>query len=71
MLSTVVILVLVAAMLFSLMSGLIFMLRDRGQGTRTVRALTWRISIWVVLFAFLAIAVYSGLIVPSESLRPH
>ena len=65
-----VIVVLVIAMLVSLFSAMIYMIRDSGRGTRTVRALTWRIAIWVVLLAFIWIAVKSGWIEPSISIRP-
>ena len=65
-----VIFILVVAMIGSLFSALWYMMKDRGEGTRTVKALTWRISIWVVLFGLLALGVYSGLIQPSNSLRP-
>lgn len=57
-------------MLVSLGLGMVFLLRDRGRGTRTVRALTWRIGIWVALFLLLLGGLYSGLITPNSSLRP-
>lgn len=49
----IVILVLLALILASLGSALVFLLRDRGQGLRTVKALTWRIGLSFLLFALL------------------
>ena len=66
----IIILVLLALMLYSLFSGLFYLVKDRGQGTRTLKALTARISIWVVLFALLCVGLYTGVIKPSNSVRP-
>ncbi|QEL63845.1 hypothetical protein OTERR_03690 [Oryzomicrobium terrae] len=41
------------AIVGSLFSGLFFLYRDRGQGTRAVRALTVRIGLSIVLFLLL------------------
>ncbi|MDH3689780.1 MAG: DUF2909 domain-containing protein [Gammaproteobacteria bacterium] len=71
MLAKLVILLLLLLMVASLAAALVFMYKDRGRGTRTVNALTVRVSIWVVLFVLLLVGVYSGLITPSNSLRPH
>lgn len=68
-LTQIFIVALLIAMLGSLFSALWFMFRDHGQGTRTVKALTWRISIWIVLFLFLIGGIYTGLITPSNSLQ--
>lgn len=46
----------------SLGSALYFMVKDRGQGTRTVKALTVRIALSVVLFALLMLGFYFGFI---------
>ncbi|MDH3637448.1 MAG: twin transmembrane helix small protein [Gammaproteobacteria bacterium] len=70
MLPKIVILVLLVLMVYSLFSALYFLYRDRGQGERTLKALTARISIWVALFAFLYIGVHVGWITPSNSIRP-
>lgn len=48
----------------TLASGLIFLVRDSGDSKRTVKALTWRIGISLVLFIFLFIAFKMGLIQP-------
>jgi hypothetical protein len=48
----------------SLASGLFFLIRDSGNTTRTVKALTLRIGISLTLFIFLFIAFRLGLISP-------
>lgn len=48
----------------SLASGLFFLIRDSGNTTRTVKALTLRIGISITLFIFLFIAFRLGLISP-------
>ncbi len=50
--------------LFSLGSALYFLVRDKGDSTRTVKALTWRIGLSVVLFILLMIAFALGWITP-------
>ncbi len=58
----------IAAILFlvfivgSLFSALYFMVRDRGQGERVVKALTVRVVLSVVLFALLMLGIYTGVI---------
>jgi len=46
----------------SLFSALYFLVRDKGQGERTVKALTVRVVLSVVLFALLMLGIYTGLI---------
>lgn len=46
----------------SLFSGLFFLYRDHGAGQRTVRALTVRISLSVVVFVMLLAGFRFGLI---------
>ena len=46
----------------SLFSALYFLIRDKGQGSRTVRALTLRVTLSVVLFALLMLGYYFGFI---------
>lgn len=50
------------AIVVSLFSGLWFLYRDRGGGSRTVRALTWRIGLSISLFILLLAAFRLGLI---------
>jgi hypothetical protein len=60
--------ILVVLVLFtiigSLFSGLFFLIRDKGASDRTVRALTVRISLSVLLFVLLMIGYVTGLLQP-------
>lgn len=71
MLIKVIIILFLVAMLVSLFSGLIFLAKDGNESRRTLNALTARISIWVVLFIMLAAGMYTGVITPSNSIRPE
>ncbi len=46
----------------SLFSALYFLVRDKGSGERTVKALTLRVTLSVVLFALLMLGYYFGFI---------
>lgn len=63
LIKTLIVLVLLA-ILFSLFSGMIFLIKDKGQSERTVRALTIRIALSVLLFILLMTAFAAGLIHP-------
>jgi formate/nitrite transporter FocA (FNT family) len=60
----IVILSFVAAILVSLGSALVYLIRDRGQSTRTVKALTFRIAFSIALFVLLMLGYYLGLVEP-------
>ena len=64
----ILVLVLVVLILFSLGSGLYFLIKDRGTSERTVKALTWRVGLSVALFALLMLCYYLGFI-PAQGLR--
>lgn len=64
----IVIAILLIAMIGSLASAFWYMYKDRGKGTRTVKALTLRISIWVVLFFLIVAGMYTGWIKPSNTI---
>lgn len=56
---------IIAALLLilgSLFSALFYLMKDKGQGKRTVKALTLRISLSLGLFLLLMIGYYSGII---------
>ncbi len=46
----------------SLASALIYLIRDRGQSDRTVKALTVRVALSVTLFLLLMVGYYFGII---------
>jgi hypothetical protein len=52
------------AIVYTLVSSFWFLVRDKGQGTRTVRRLTWRVGLSVLLFAMLYLAFLAGWIEP-------
>ena len=61
-------------MVLVLFQGLYHMLktsRDEPENRgKVVKALTWRIGLWVVLFAFIVISKQQGWLEPSESVNP-
>lgn len=68
-----VIIVLLIAMVVSLGIGLFHLLKtpdERNNGDKLVKALTWRIGIWVVLFGFIYLSIQLGWITPSNSVNP-
>ena len=60
----IVVVVLLATILISLASGLIFLIRDKGKSDRTVKSLTLRIVLSIALFVLLFIGFAAGLIKP-------
>jgi hypothetical protein len=61
MVKLIVVLMLIGVIV-SLFSGLFFLLRDRHQGGRTVKALTVRIGLSIALFVLLMVGYRFGLI---------
>lgn len=70
LIKTFIILVLLA-ILASLGSGLVYLMRDQGDGDRLVRALTLRIGLSFALFIFLLVAFATGLISPHPVVPPQ
>lgn len=64
MLIKLIILLFLCIILYTLGSGLYFLVRDKSQTDRVVKALTWRISLSLVLFILLFIAYALGWIHP-------
>jgi len=52
------------AILYSLASGLYFLLKDTQNTGRTARALTWRIGLSIALFVMILLGIATGLIQP-------
>lgn len=59
-----IIITVMLVILAALGSSLIFLVRDKGQTNRTVKALTWRIGLSLALFLFLFLAFSLGWIQP-------
>ena len=55
---------MLVAIFVSLFSALVFLLRDKGQSTRTAQALAWRIGLSLTLFILLMAGFYFGIIPP-------
>ena len=60
----ILVIVLIVLILFSLLSGLVYLIRDQGSSERTVKALTWRIVLSIALFLVLMTGYYLGLFQP-------
>jgi succinate dehydrogenase/fumarate reductase cytochrome b subunit len=65
MLSTVFIVIFFLAIVYNLGAGLYFMMTDKGDSDRTLKALTRRIALSVLLIALVIIGIWTGII------RPH
>jgi hypothetical protein len=62
----ILIIVFILAIIYSLASALIFLVKDHGEGDRTVKRLSWRIGLSLVLFLFLWVAYQLGWIEPNS-----
>ncbi len=63
--STILILIFFAAIIYNLGAGLYFMMTDKGDSDRTLKALTRRIALSVLLIVLVIIGIWTGII------RPH
>ncbi|HED52402.1 MAG TPA: twin transmembrane helix small protein [Gammaproteobacteria bacterium] len=52
------------AIVVSLASGMVFLIRDKGRTERTARALTVRIGLSVALFGLIMLGIFTGHIKP-------
>lgn len=64
----IVVLLFIAVIVLSLGSALYYLVKDKGQSERTVKALTVRISLSIFLFVLLMASYYFGWI-PQTGLR--
>ncbi len=65
MLMKFIIILFLLTIVYSLASSFFFLVRDQGEGDRTVRRLTWRIGLSLTLFVLLWGAYQLGWIEPS------
>jgi len=63
----IIVLAILAGIIFMLFSAMRYMITDKGQGTRTVKALSFRIGMSIVLFVSLIVLIKLGYIEPN----PH
>ena len=64
MLIKILIITALVAIIISLASGMVFLVKDKGQSERTAKALTVRISLSVLLFGLLMLGIFTGHIKP-------
>jgi hypothetical protein len=69
MLAKIIIVLLLLVIVTSLFTGMYFMLHDRSSSTRTVKALTIRIGLSLLLFGLVILAYLAGIIQP-HGVRP-
>ena len=64
MIIKILIVATILAIIVSLGSGIVFLLKDRGKTDRTAKALTVRIVLSVSLFALIMLGIFTGHIKP-------
>ena len=69
MLAKTIIIIVMLIILGALFSSLVFLVRDKGKKDRTVKALTWRITLSLGLFVFLFFAFKCHWIAPHDMLH--
>lgn len=62
----ILIVLFLLVIVYSLASSFWFLIRDKGQGDRTVKRLTWRIGLSLLLFLLLWGAYQMGWVEPSS-----
>jgi hypothetical protein len=64
LLAKIITVALLIGIVLSLASGLLFLVKDKGESDRTAKALTVRIALSVSLFALLMLGIFTGAIQP-------
>ena len=62
--TTLIIVAFLVVIVYNLGAGLYYMMVDKGQTNRTVKALTWRIGLSVTLILLIVLGIYTGVIKP-------
>lgn len=62
--TTLVIVAFLLVIVYNLGAGLYFMMTDKGQTDRTLKALTWRIGLSVLLILLVILGIWTGVIKP-------
>jgi Co/Zn/Cd efflux system component len=60
----VIVVIGLIAIVVALFSALVFLYRDRGHGTRMVKALALRVGLSILLVTFLIVSYFTGWIGP-------
>lgn len=58
----IIVIIFLVLIVASLGSGLYYLIKDKGQSERTVKALTVRVALSITLFVLLMLGFYFGLI---------
>jgi succinate dehydrogenase/fumarate reductase cytochrome b subunit len=61
-----IIIVFLIVIVYNLGAGLYYMMTDKGQSDRTVKALTRRIALSVVLILLVILGIWTGIIKPHD-----
>lgn len=69
MFSNLLIIGFLLVILYTLFSGFYFLVKDKGEGIRTVNRLSWRVGLSLFFFLMLVLAIKMGWIEP-HSYRP-
>jgi len=64
LMTTLIIVAFLVVIVYNLGAGLYYMMVDKGQTNRTVKALTWRIGLSVTLILLIILGIYTGVIKP-------
>jgi hypothetical protein len=67
----IVVIVAFLGIVGSLVSALVYLMRDRGKTDRTVNALTLRVGLSIALFLFILFAHYMGWIQATGVVQPQ
>jgi hypothetical protein len=65
MIIKIIVVLLLLTVLLSLSSGLFFLVKDKGESNRAVKALTFRVGLSVLAFLLLMLGYYAGWIQPN------
>lgn len=67
MLSKILIILFLLVILFTLGSGLVYLMKDHSSSTRTLTALKWRVGLSIVLFLLIVLGLKTGFIEPHSN----
>jgi len=71
MLTKLFVILIMLVVLYSLGSGLYYLIHDQGKSNRIVKALSWRIGLSLLLFILLLIGFALGIITPHGIYTHH
>jgi succinate dehydrogenase/fumarate reductase cytochrome b subunit len=66
MLTKIAIVIFFIVIVYNLGAGLFYMMSDKGTTNRTVKALTWRIGLSVLLIVLVMLGIWTGVIQPHD-----